>query len=145
MGNLLDRFCIACGIGRIWKDKTDVPSVPVVENTDGGVLVVDSSKKLLRYGNLRYKIRRQVALVLERLLREPTHIIFYTDLDGILGVPGYFDGSLCSRQRVRTLKRDLRKVLNGLPFDIVRSSADCLRLVRTDGHPLLEEGETDNM
>lgn len=76
MGNLLDRFCIACGIGRIWKDKTDVPFVPVVENTDGGVLVVDSSKKLLRYGNLRYKIRRQVALVLERLLREPTHIIF---------------------------------------------------------------------
>ena len=50
MGNLLDRFCIACGIGRIWKDKTDVPFVPVVENTDGGVLVVDSSKKLLRYG-----------------------------------------------------------------------------------------------
>lgn len=136
MGNLLDRFCIVCGIGKIWKDKTDVPFVPVVENADCDVLVVDSRKKLLLYGRLRYKIRRQVALVLEYLLREPTHIIFYTDLNGILGVPSYFDDSLCSRQRVRTLKRDLRKALEGLPFDVVRSSADCLRLVRTDGHPL---------
>ena len=136
MGNLLDRFCIVCGIGKIWKDKTDVPFVPVVENADCDVLVVDSRKKLLLYGRLRYKIRRQVALVLKYLLRKPTHTIFYTDLNGILGVPGYFDDSLCSRQRVRTLKRDLRKALEGLPFDVVRSSADCLRLVRTDGHPL---------
>lgn len=136
MGNLLDRFCIVCGIGKIWKDKTDVPFVPVVENADCDVLVVDSRKKLLLYGRLRYKIRRQVALVLEYLLRKLTHTIFYTDLNGILGVPGYFDDSLCSRQRVRTLKRDLRKALEDLPFDVVRSSADCLRLVRTDGHPL---------
>ena len=136
MGNLLDRFCIVCGIGKIWKDKTDVPFVPVVENADCDVLVVDSRKKLLLYGRLRYKIRRQVALVLEYLLRKPTHTIFYTDLNCILGVPGYFDDSLCSRQRVRTLKRDLRKALEDLPFDVVRSSADCLRLVRTDGHPL---------
>lgn len=136
MGNLLDRFCIVCGIGKIWKDKTDVPFVPVVENADCDVLVVDSRKKLLLYGRLRYKIRRQVALVLEYLLRKPTHTIFYTDLNGILGVPGYFDDSLCSCQRVRTLKRDLRKALEDLPFDVVRSSADCLRLVRTDGHPL---------
>ena len=136
MGNLLDRFCIVCGIGKIWKDKTDVPFVPVVENADCDVLVVDSRKKLLLYGRLRYKIRRQVALVLEYLLRKPTHTIFYTDLNGILGVPGYFDDSLCSRQRVRTLKRDLRKALEDLPFDFVRSSADCLRLVRTEGHPL---------
>lgn len=63
-------------------------------------------------------------------------IILYTDLNGMLGVPGYFDDSLCSRQRVRTLERDLRKALKGLPFDGVRPSADCLRLVRTDGHPL---------
>lgn len=132
----MDRFCIVCGIGKIWKDKTDVPFVPVVENADCDVLVVDSRKKLLLYGRLRYKIRRQVALVLEYLLRKPTHTIFYTDLNGILGVPGYFDDSLCSHQRVRTLKRDLRKALEDLPFDVVRSSADCLRLVRTDGHPL---------
>ena len=132
----MDRFCIVCGIGKIWKDKTDVPFVPVVENADCDVLVVDSRKKLLLYGRLRYKIRRQVALVLEYLLRKPTHTIFYTDLNGILGVPVYFDDSLCARQRVRTLKRDLRKALEGLPFDVVRSSADCLRLVRTDGHPL---------
>ena len=132
----MDRFCIVCGIGKIWKDKTDVPFVPVVENADCDVLVVDSRKKLLLYGRLRYKIRRQVALVLEYLLRKPTHTIFYTDLNGILGVPSYFDDSLCARQRVRTLKRDLRKALEGLPFDVVRSSADCLRLVRTDGHPL---------
>lgn len=136
MGNLLDRFCIVCGIGKIWKAKTDVPFVPVGENADCDVLVVDSRKKFLLYGRLRYKIRRQVALVLEYLLRKPTHTIFYTDLNGILGVPGYFDDSLCSRQRVRTLKRDLRKALEDLPFDVVRSSADCLRLVRTDGHPL---------
>lgn len=136
MKHLLDRFCIAFGIGRIWEDKTYVPFVPVVENADCDVLVVDSSKKLLLYGRLRYKIRRQVALVLEYLLRKPTHTIFYTDLNGILGVPGYFDGSLCSRQRVRTLKRDLRKALEGLPFDVVRTSADCLRLIRTDDHPL---------
>lgn len=145
MGNLLDRFCIVCGIGKIWKDKTDVPFVPVVENADCDVLVVDSRKKLLLYGRLRYKIRRQVALVLEHLLCKPDHTILYTDLNGILGMQGYFDGSRCSRQRVRTLKRDLRKTLNGLPFDVVRPSADCLRLVRTDGHPLLEEGEADNM
>lgn len=132
----MDRFCIVCGIGKIWKAKTDVPFIPVVENADCDVLVVDSRKKLLLYGRLRYKIRRQVALVLEYLLRKPTHTIFYTDLNGILGVPGYFDDSLCARQRVRTLKRDLRKALEGLPFDVVRSSADCLRLVRTDGHPL---------
>lgn len=145
MGNLLDRFCIVCGIGKIWKDKTDVPFVPVVENADCDVLVVDSRKKLLLYGRLRYKIRRQVALVLEYLLRKPTHTIFYTDLNGILGVPGYFDDSLCSRQRVRTLKRDLRKVLRicrsmscvPLPIACVWSGRTAI-LYR-------KEGGTDNM
>ena len=121
---------------KIWKDKTDVPFVPVVENADCDVLVVDSRKKLLLYGRLRYKIRPSGRFGIGIFASKPTHTIFYTDLNGILGVPGYFDDSLCSRQRVRTLKRDLRKALEDLPFDVVRSSADCLRLVRTDGHPL---------
>ncbi len=107
-----------------WSDSSKTPAI-------WGTYGIKSAVRSLWYWNVCFVSR---------------HILYFIPIWTAYSVcRGIFDGSLCSRQRVRTLKRDLRKVLNGLPFDIVRSSADCLRLVRTDGHPLLEEGETDNM
>lgn len=135
----IDKFLSVWGFS---KKKAICTCIMPCESFD---LHIDIGTKSVCYGEVRYQVRRQVVLVLEHLLRKPTHTILYTELNGILGTQGYFNGTVNSYQRVRTLKRDLRKALEGLPFDVVRPSADCLRLVRTDGRPFWKKGEIDNM
>ena len=123
----------------------DEAAVPVL--AEGGAdlegMTVDVECRTVRCGECRRRVRPQVALVLAFLLQSPQHSLSYADLNGILGQKRYFDGSKCSRQRVRTLKCDLRKALEGFPFDVMRPESDCIRLVRTDGGELPDSDEAD--
>lgn len=118
-------------------------SVLAEGGADLEVMTVDVECRTVRCGKCRRRVRPQVALVLAFLLQSPQHSLSYADLNGILGQKRYFDGSKCSRQRVRTLKRDLRKALEGFPFDVMRPESDCIRLVRTDGGELPDSDEAD--
>lgn len=103
-------------------------------------LVVCHKEKELVFGDIHRRLRPQLAAVLESLIVKKNHCLYYEDLNEIIS-EHYFDGSISSKQRIRTLKRSLRLVLTALPFEIVRSEAGWIRLVRTDGLPF--EGDEE--
>ena len=67
--------------------------------------------------------RRQVATLLDYLLKAPTHEISFTELNTVFN-ENFFDGSSASKRKISNLKYEINDLLKNLGFELVKTSSD---------------------
>lgn len=67
--------------------------------------------------------RRQVATLLDYLLKAPTHEISFTELNTVFN-ENFFDGSPASKRKISNLKYEINDLLKKLGFELVKTSSD---------------------
>ena len=67
--------------------------------------------------------RRQVATLLDYLLKAPTHEISFTELNTVFN-ENFFDGSPASKRKISNLKYEINDLLKNLGFELVKTSSD---------------------
>ena len=74
-----------------------------------------------------HPIRRQVATLLDYLLKAPTHEISFTELNTVFN-KNFFDGSQASKRKISNLKYEINDLLKNLGFELIKTSPDQLAL-----------------
>ena len=74
-----------------------------------------------------HPIRRQVATLLDYLLKAPAHEISFTELNTVFN-KNFFDGSQASKRKISNLKYEINDLLKNLGFELIKTSPDQLAL-----------------